>query len=75
MTDIDAALVQQVFNISQGERESDVLHHGKTDYLRRRTEIAEWVGFCHPANVGDHLARLNLFPSDSAHQTVATLEL
>jgi len=66
MTDIDATLVQQVFDISQGKRKLDVPHLGETDYLVRRPKIAEWVGFCLPANVGDHLARLKLIPSDRA---------
>ncbi len=31
MADIDPALVQQVFDIPQGKRKSDVQHHRKPD--------------------------------------------
>ena len=66
MADIDAAFIQKVFDISQGQWKTDVHHYGKPDDLGRRPEIAERVGFCHPANVGDHPARLKPILSDKA---------
>ena len=33
VADVDAALVQQVFDIAKGEREPDIHHHGQADDL------------------------------------------
>ncbi len=37
MADIDASLVQQIFDIPQGKRKPDVQHHRQADDL--------WTGF------------------------------
>ena len=66
MADFDPALMQKVFNISKGKWKPDVHHYGEPENLGRRPEIAQWIGFCHPANVGDHPARLKSIPFASA---------
>ena len=43
VSDVDAAFVKQVFNVPKRERKADIHHHRKTNDLRRRFEIAEWV--------------------------------
>ena len=43
MTDIDAALVQQIFNIPKRKREPDVQHYRQADNLTARFKIAKWV--------------------------------
>jgi len=43
MADVDTALVQEVFDIAQRQRESDIHHHAKLDDLRRGFEVAERV--------------------------------
>lgn len=47
VADLDAALVQQVVDVPQRERERDIQHHGQADDLRARLEILEWAGFGH----------------------------
>ena len=47
MADVDAALVEKVFDIAQREREPDVQHHRQADDLGRRLEIAERRTFYH----------------------------
>ncbi len=42
VTDIDASLVQQVFNISKRKRKTDIHHHSEADDFRRRLEVAKW---------------------------------
>jgi len=44
VADVDAALEQQVFNVSQAEREAHIHQHHQPDHLRRRMEIAERAG-------------------------------
>ena len=43
VTDIDAALEQDVFNLAQRQRISNIHHHRQADDLRRRVEIAERI--------------------------------
>lgn len=43
VTDVDTALMQQVFNIAQRERESNVHHHCKLDDFGRCFEVAKRV--------------------------------
>jgi hypothetical protein len=66
MAHIYAALVEQVFNISKGERESDIHHHAKLDDLRRGFKVAKWVPI--------HFLRLNAWiahlKSGSADNTI-----
>lgn len=48
VANVDPALEQQVFNVSQAERESDLHHHGQADDLGQRVKVAEGsVRFAH----------------------------
>ncbi len=66
MTDIDAALVQQILDIAKGQRETDVHHNRQSDNLTARFEIAKWIRFAHIQTLRDRPARLKLVLSDSA---------
>ena len=66
VTDIDAALVQQVFNISKRKRKTDIHHHCQADDLRRRLEVAKWRGFCHPETLRNRPALFKSVSSDTA---------
>ena len=66
VTDIDAALVQQILNISKGQWKTDVHHHRQADNLTARFEVAKWVRFGHPARLQNRPASLKLVLSDSA---------
>ena len=43
MANVDAALMQQVLNIAERQREADIHHHRKLDDLGRCLEVAEWI--------------------------------
>jgi hypothetical protein len=47
MADLDAALMQQVLDVPQREREPDVHHDRQADDLGRRLEVLEGAGFAH----------------------------
>jgi hypothetical protein len=47
MRDIDPSLVQQVFDIPQRQRVSDIHHHREADDLRRGLEVAKNAGARH----------------------------
>lgn len=44
MNDVDAAFLEQVFDIAKREREPGVHHHRQVDDLRRDVEVAKRVG-------------------------------
>ena len=44
MAEVNAALKQQVLNVAQAQREPDIHHDDKPDYLRRGVEIAKGTG-------------------------------
>jgi len=46
MADINAAFVEQIFDLPQRKRKPDIHHHGQTDDLWGRLEISEWIS--HP---------------------------
>ena len=48
---IDAALMQEVLDIPQRQRKTDVQHDGRANDLRRGFEVAEGRTFCHPATL------------------------
>jgi hypothetical protein len=48
MTDINATFMQHVFNISKGQRETNVQHNRQADYLSARFKITKWIRFGHP---------------------------
>jgi hypothetical protein len=47
VADVDPALVQQVIDVAERQREADIQHHGQSDDLGRRLEIAEGGAFRH----------------------------
>ena len=65
VTDIDAALVQQIFNIPKGQRKPHIQHHRQADNLAARFEVANWVRFGHIRKVRNRPARLKLVCSAS----------
>ncbi len=66
VADVDAALVQQVFDVAERQREPDVHHHRQADNLRARLEVAERGTFCHRGRVGRSPPRLKPSCSDKA---------
>ena len=64
---VDAAFVQQIFNIPQRKREANVHHDRKTDDFPAGPEVLEWFVFRHPETLGDRPTPLNRIPSDTAH--------
>ena len=70
VTDIDAAFVQQIFDLAQRQRVADIHHHREADDLGRRVEIAERI--FHPRRLRTGLASLKPIWSDSAFGENAT---
>lgn len=68
MADLDPAFVQQVLNIPQRKRETDIQHHGQTDNLWACLEVAKGAAFCHPAKPGRRPTRLKSVSPDSTLQ-------
>ncbi len=66
MADLNAALVQQIFDILERQRVPDIHHHRQADDFRGRLKVAKRGAFCHPAKLGVRPARLNQFSSGSA---------
>jgi hypothetical protein len=64
MADIDATLEQQIFDLPQRQRITDVHHHRDADHLRRAVEIAERI--FHPQRLRIDLAPFKSSWSDSA---------
>ena len=46
--DVNAALMQQVFDIPKRERVAHIHHHRQAEDLGRRLEVAENTGVAHP---------------------------
>ncbi len=51
MRDIDAPLMQKVFDVPERERISDVPHHCQADDLGAGLEVAEDTGVSHPVRL------------------------
>jgi hypothetical protein len=66
VTDVDASLVQQIFDIVRRKREPDIQHNGTTDDLGARLEISKWAVFCRQVTLDSRTARLKPVSSDSA---------
>ena len=64
MADIDATLVQQIFDISKRKWITHIHHYRQADDFGRRLEVLEWVAFCHLQKLNCHSARLKLVSSD-----------
>jgi hypothetical protein len=67
MADLDASLVQQIFDIAKRKWEPNIQHRCKADDLRARLQISKWAVFCHQATLGRRTASLKPVSSDSAH--------
>ena len=63
MADIDAALDQQIFDLSQRQRVADIHHHREPDDLWRTVEIAE--GVLHLVKLWMPHLHINPFLSDN----------
>ncbi len=70
MTGLDAALVQQVLDVAQREREAHIEHHRQTDDLRASPDVPQQAALGHPVKLGRTPVRLKPSSSDS---TLATL--
>ena len=64
VADIDAAFVQQIFDLPQRKRIPDIHHHSQADDLGRRLEISE--GIAHPETLRNRPHRLKPVSSDTA---------
>ncbi len=67
MADIDTALEQEIFYLSQGQRITDVHHHREADHLGRTVEITE--GISNRRTLCDVLIHLKPIYSDNARYT------
>jgi len=45
VADVDPAFMSQILHVSERQREPDVHHHGKADYVGTGFKILEWVAF------------------------------
>lgn len=43
MTDVNTALMKQIFDVAEREREADIHHNGQLDDFARRLEVAKRV--------------------------------
>lgn len=64
MANVDAALMQQIFDLPQREREAHVHHHRKADYLGQRDEVLEGTAFGQDQTLAGARPRLNSSSSD-----------
>ena len=62
MADIDASFIQEVFDIEQRQRKSDVQHHRQADEFTTRSKVSKWVGLAHAGRVGGDKVDRNLIP-------------
>ena len=68
MANIYAAFVEQIFDLPQRKRKSDVHHYSQTDDLGRRLEISE--GVFHQETLRNPPPRLKLDSPDNASQSL-----
>ena len=68
VADIDTALEQQIFHLSQGQRITDIHHHREADHLGRPVEIT--AGIFHPRRLWNDTPRLKPICSDNALKPV-----
>src|SRR5680860_53437 len=43
MADVNAALMEEVFDVSKRQREADIHHHGQSNDLGRRLKVPKWA--------------------------------
>ena len=65
VADIDAALMEQVFYISERERKSDVHQDGQLDDLGRSLKVPEWI-FRHELRLSAPAPRLKAVCPDNS---------
>ncbi len=70
VADVDAALMQKIFYISQRQRKANIQHDGEADNLGAAVEVFEWVFFNHEDRLQNRPARLKPNPSDKALELV-----
>jgi hypothetical protein len=51
VTDVDASLMQQIYDIAKRKWELVVQHHCQTDDLEARLEVSKWAVFCYQATL------------------------
>ncbi len=73
VADVDAALVQKIFDVSQRQRKANIQHDGEADNLRAAVKALEWVCFNHEDRLRKRPARLNSNPSDKTKSSVKDL--
>ncbi len=66
MADVDSALEQKIFDLSQRQRVADIQHHSAADDLRRAIEITE--GIVHQWRLRELTSGLKPIYSDNARQ-------
>ena len=67
IADLDAALEQEVFDLSQRQRVSDIQHHREADHFGRTVEITE--GISHRLRLRNSPSPLKPIYSDGAQRT------
>ena len=68
VANVDAALVQQVHDVSERKWKANVHHDRQANDLRAAVKILEGVRLAHAEALRDHPARLNRYPSHNALQ-------
>jgi hypothetical protein len=58
MADLNAALMQQVLDVAERQRKSDVQHNRQAYDLGPSCKIAKWIRFCHLDMLRNRPARL-----------------
>lgn len=53
MADLDAALLQEILDVAQGQREPDIHHDCQADDFRAGLELAKGAAFCHVRRLSD----------------------
>ena len=71
MADVDAALMQQILDVAQRERETDIHHDRQADDFGGRLEVPKRGAFCHPGKLDRRPARFNQLSSDNTPLSVA----
>jgi hypothetical protein len=71
VTDVEAPLEEQIFDLPQRQRIADIHHHREADHLRRAVETTE--GITHRRPLRNAPAQLKPIYSDNAHVPVVLL--
>jgi hypothetical protein len=64
MANLNAALVQQILDVSERKWKASIHHDGQADDLRAVVKVLERIAFAHAETLRNHPARLNRIPSD-----------